>query len=147
MRGAPALITFSAVDRPELVEDFLEPPATPGKDGVARFRFPDQSGRTRVFDWALDGQQGKSVRLPESDLTVALTEVLVLQPQEFGLNRFLGEDPVSIAKFEIRHGEGESTTHMAMANLPMVPPVLPSREKPGAPPNRLSRRSITWSLR
>ncbi len=31
MRGAPALITFSTVDKPELVEDFLKPPA--GRQG------------------------------------------------------------------------------------------------------------------
>jgi hypothetical protein len=134
MRGAPALVTFAYVDRPELVDDFLKPPATTGKEGIARFRYPDRSGRTRVFDWALDGQQGKSASLPESDLAVTLTEVLMLQPREFGLNRFLGEDVVPIAKFEIRQGSGESTTHMAMANLPMVPPVLPAHDQPGTAP-------------
>ena len=70
----PAVLTFSYVDRPELVDDFLKPPADPGTKGVARFRYPDRSGKTRVFDWALDGQEGKSVVLPESDLTVTLSE-------------------------------------------------------------------------
>ena len=72
MRGAPALVTFSAVDRPELVEDFLKPPADPGTKGVARFRYPDRSGATKVYDWPLEGQEGKSVTLPDSDLTVSL---------------------------------------------------------------------------
>ena len=69
----PAFLAFSYVDRPELVDDFLKPPADPGTKGVARFRYPDRSGTTRVFDWALSGQDGKSVALPESDLTVTLS--------------------------------------------------------------------------
>ncbi len=32
----PALITFSFVDRPELVEDFLKPPAEGAKGGARR---------------------------------------------------------------------------------------------------------------
>ena len=60
MRGAPALVTFSAVDRPELVEDFLKPPAAAGKDGVARFRYAGSSrASAQVFDWPLDGQAGE----------------------------------------------------------------------------------------
>ena len=34
----PALLAFSYVDRPELVEDFLKPPANSGPRGLARFR-------------------------------------------------------------------------------------------------------------
>ena len=71
----PAVLAFSYVDRPELVDDFLKPPADPGTKGVARFRYPDRSGKTRVFDWALSGQEGKSIALPESDLTVTLSRV------------------------------------------------------------------------
>ena len=133
MRGAPALVTFSAVDRPELVEDFLKP-TTSGKEGVARFRYPDRSGRTRVFDWALEGQQGKSVPLPESDLTVSLTEIIQMPTQERGLDRMLGDDPLPIAVFKIVRGGGEPATHMALANLPMVPNVIPAQEDPAAPP-------------
>ena len=50
------------------------PRPSPGTKGVARFRYRDRSGKTRVFDWALDGQEGKSVALPESDLTVTLSQ-------------------------------------------------------------------------
>ncbi|MGP0067774.1 MAG: cytochrome c biogenesis protein ResB, partial [Isosphaeraceae bacterium] len=131
MRGAPAMVTFSAVDRPELVEDFLKPPAT-DKSGVARFRYPDRSGHTRVFDWALDGQQGKSVTLPESDLTAALTEIITMPTQESGLSRVLGDDPLPIAVFKITRAGGEAITHYALANLPMVPNTMPSQEEPAA---------------
>jgi hypothetical protein len=133
MPGAPAAVTFSAVDRPELVEDFLKPPAATGARGTARFRYPDPSGRTRTFDWPLDGQEGKSIPLPESDLTVTLSEVVEFPTQRGGLDGVLGEDPVPIALFKIQKGGGEPATHMAMANLPMVPNVIPSPEQPEAP--------------
>ena len=94
----PALITFSSVDRPELVDDFLKPPRRRSQRGFARFRYPDRSGEDRVFDWALDGQQGKSVALPESDLTVTLTEDDGVSDLETGrLDQVLGDDPIPIA--------------------------------------------------
>src|SRR5262249_4384228 len=115
LRGAPALVTFSAVDRPELGEDFLKPPIARGKQGVARFRYRDQSGRSRVFDWTLEGQQGRSLVLPESDLTVTLTEIVTFPTETRGLNGVLGDDPIPIALFKIRQGQGEPTTYMALA--------------------------------
>jgi hypothetical protein len=131
--GAPALISFGAVDRPELVDDFLKPPAG-GKSGVARFRYNDRSGRPRSFDWALDGQQGKSVSLPESDLTVTLSETMDFPTQTRGLNRVLGDDPIPLALFAITRAGGQPVTHMALANLPMVPNVIPPQDDPAAQP-------------
>jgi hypothetical protein len=128
MPGAPALVTFADVDRSELVEDFLKPPMGTAKEGLARIRYSDRSGRSRAFDWALEGQTGKSVMLPESDLTVTLTEVLEFPTETRGLNRILGEDPIPIAMFKIQRGTAEPVTHMAMANLPMVPNVIPSAD-------------------
>ncbi len=133
MRSAPAVVTFSAVDRPELVEDFLKPPAASGPRGVARFRYPDKTGRARTFDWPLDGREGKSTALPESDLTVTLSEVIDFPTQTRGLDSVLGEDPIPIALFKIQKGGAEPATHMAMANLPMVPNIIPSPEQPEAP--------------
>ncbi len=69
----PATISFLYVDRPELVEDFLNPPKDPGQEGVARIRYRDKAGKDRVYDWSLDGQEGKTVELPDSDLTVRYT--------------------------------------------------------------------------
>ena len=66
------MITFSYVDRPELVDDFLKPPSGGATGGTARFRYRDRSGASRTFDWALEGQEGKSIVLPESDLSVTL---------------------------------------------------------------------------
>lgn len=129
MRGAPALITFSVVDRPELVDDFLGCPAVPGTQGVARFRYNDRSGKARVFDLAIAENRGKSVALPESDLTVSLADVMEFPTQERGLNAQLGDDPVPIAVFKIQKAGGEPVTHMALANLPMVPNLIPPQEE------------------
>jgi ResB-like family len=124
----PALIAFSFVDRPDLVDDFVKPPLSGGASGVARFRYPDRSGKNRVFDWPLDGQQGKSVSLPESDLTVTLTETTEFPTHEARLDQVLGDDPIPIALFKIQAGKGEPVTHMALANLPMVPNVIPPQQ-------------------
>jgi hypothetical protein len=132
----PAVITFSFVDRPELVEDFLKPPEGGGAGGVARFRYQDRSGRSRVFDWALDGQKGKSVVLPESDLNVLLSEATEFPTSTGRLDQILGEDPIPIAVFKIHAGSAEPVTHMALANLPMVPNVIPAADDSGTPPPR-----------
>lgn len=134
MRGAPAVVTYSAVDRPELVDDFLKPPAASGPKGVARFRYPGKSGKTEVYDWPLDGQEGKSVDLPGSDLKVTLSEVVEFPTDTRGLDRVLGADPVPIALFKIQKGTEEPATHMAMANLPRVPNVIPSQDPTAARP-------------
>src|SRR5665811_106393 len=93
---------FSSVDRPELVDDFLKPPVSAGTKGVARFRYQDRSGKPRTFDWALDGQEGKSVALPESDLGVTLSEASEFPTATGGLDRVLGDDPIPIAVFKIQ---------------------------------------------
>jgi ResB-like family len=124
----PALIAFSYVDRPELVEDFLKPIVSQTSEGVARLRYRDRSGKTAVYDWPLAGQQGKSIPLPDSDLTVTLTETTDFPPTTGGLDRMLGDDPIPIAIFKIQAGTAEPITHIAMANLPMVPNVIPSAD-------------------
>ena len=132
----PALIAFSYVDRPELVEDFLKPPMAGGASGVARFRYQDRSGRTRIFDWALEGQQGKSVDLPESDLSVSLADTPEFPTKGSALESVLGDDSIPIAVFKIRAGKEEPVTHMALANLPMVPNVIPPADESGGTPPR-----------
>jgi hypothetical protein len=124
----PALIAFSYVDRPELIEDFLKPPIATGSDGVARFRYVDRAGQTRVFDWDLAGQQKKSVTLPESDLSVTLSELASYPTNTGGHVRVLGDDPIPIAIFGIRSGNNEPVTHMALGNLPMLPNVIPPQD-------------------
>jgi hypothetical protein len=135
----PALLAFSYVDRPELVDDFLKPPADPGTKGVARFRYRDRSGKERVFDWALEGQKDQSVVLPESELKVTLTEAALFPTvtEQYRLDHILGEDSIPIAMFKIQSGKGEPVAHTALANLPMMPNVIPAaRESDRREPQR-----------
>jgi hypothetical protein len=131
---APALVAFSYVDRPELVEDFLKPPLGTGPLGLARFRYPDKAGITRVFDLTLDGQVGKTVSLPESDLTVKIEKVADFPTREGGLFRILGEDAIPVGMFQVRKGDGTEVEHVAMGSLPMIPNVMPNPREPESKP-------------
>ena len=124
----PAMITFSYVDRPELVDDFLKPAPGGSTGRTARFRYQDRSGASRTFDWDVEGQEGKSIVLPESDLSVTLSEATEFPTSTGRLDQYLGEDPIPIAVFKIQSGKSEPVTHMALANLPMVPNVIPSSD-------------------
>ena len=132
---APATVTFAYVDRPELIEDFLKPPMNPGPRGVARFRYPDGSGKARVFDLPLEGQEGKSIPLPDSDLTVKVEKVADFPASEGGLSRVLGEAAIPVGMFQVSKGQGAPVEHFAMASLPMVPNVMPNPRDPGAKPS------------
>ncbi len=130
----PAVVVFSYAGRPELVDDFLKPPMNAGPRGLARIRYPDRAGVTRVFDLALEGQEGKSVPLPESDLTVKVEKLADFPAAEGGLSRFLGETVIPVGMFQVRKGSGPEIQHFAMASLPMVPNVMPNSRDPGATP-------------
>jgi hypothetical protein len=130
----PAMITFAYVDRSELVDDFLKPASGGATGGAARFRYRDRTGNNRVFDWEIDGETGKSIVLPESDLNVTLAEATEFPTSTGRLDQFLGEDPIPIAVFKIQAGKGEPITHMALANLPMVPNVIPSSDSSNKAP-------------
>ncbi|MGE3820761.1 MAG: cytochrome c biogenesis protein ResB [Isosphaeraceae bacterium] len=141
----PAQFVFYYVDRPELVEDFLNPPAPSGKSGTARFRYTDKAGRTRSHDWALEGQDGKTVTLPESDLSVKFLDLVAFPAAEAGLGNTLGARTVPIAEFEVSRGGGAPVKHFALAALPMFPNVIPSPQaKPGEQPRALV--SINYDL-
>lgn len=145
----PAVITFAYVDRRELVDDFLKPASGGAAGRAARFRYRDRSGRSRTFDWAVEGQEGKSIVLPESDLNVTLAEATEFPTSTGRLDQFLGEDPIPIAVFKIQSGKSEPVTHMALANLPMVPNVIPSSDpatKSAQPPLAAIHYMVTPTL-
>ena len=82
---SPALFAFTYADRPEMVEDFLAPPKATGPEGAARIRYRDKSGAERKYDWPLEGQAGKSITLPDSDLTATFVKVAQIPTSETGL--------------------------------------------------------------
>jgi len=130
----PAQFAFQYVDRPELVEEFLNPPAESGNEGVARFRYKDKAGKPRTYDWALDGQSGKSKTLPDSALSVKFLDVVGFPAAEAGLAETLGESTVPIAEFEVSDGGKPAVKHFGLANLPMFPNVIPGQGRADAPP-------------
>jgi len=131
----PALLAFSYVDRPELVEDFLKPPVNAGPGGVARFRYPEKSGRIGVYDLAPEGQEGKTVKLPESDLTVKVEKLADFPTREAGLFRVFGEEAIPVGMFQVRKGnDPEVERYAILAGLPMVPNVMPNPRDPSAKP-------------
>src|SRR5262249_16083371 len=69
-----------------------------------------------------------------SDLKATLSEVLDFPTETRGLDRVLGTDPVPIALFKMQKGSDEAATHMAMANLPRVPNIIPAQDQPASPP-------------
>jgi hypothetical protein len=137
----PATISFLYVDRPELVEDFLNPPKDPGHDGVARIRYRDKAGKDRVYDWKLDGQDDRTVELPDSDLTVRYTGSADIPTEGTTLGRALGdlyrgpegETTVPVANFKVRKGSGPEVVHHGWAMLPMLPNVIPSENRTAEP--------------
>jgi ResB-like family len=130
----PAQFAFYHVDRPELVEEFLNPPEDAGNDGVARFRYVDKTGKPRGYDWKLDGQAGKTTTLPDSDLTVKFLDVVGFPAGEAGLGEMLGESTVPIAELEVSRDGKPPVKHFALANLPMFPNVIPTARAEGQPP-------------
>ncbi len=132
----PAQFAFLYVDRPELVEDFLKPPKDAGKDGVARIRYRDQAGSERTYEWRLEGQAGKPVVLPDSDLTITFEDVVSFPLAGTGLGGGLGESSIPLAQFRVRRGAGAEVLHYGWASLPMFPNVIPNQAGPDGKPQQ-----------
>jgi hypothetical protein len=130
----PAQFAFLYVDRPELVDEFLNPPSDAGDDGVARFRYTDKSGKPRTYDWPIDDKTGKTLTLPDSDLSVKFLDLVGFPAGETGLSAMLGESTVPIVEFEVSQGGKPAVKHFGLAGLPMFPNVIPSQDAPDAAP-------------
>lgn len=142
----PAQFAFLYTDRPELVEDFLNPAESKGDQGTARFHYVDKSGKSRTYDFALDGQEGKSFSLPDSEFEITFVSVASFPAREAGLSDVLGVTTIPIAKFEVKKGTGASLTHLAMASLPMFPNVIPPADPDSKSPPARALVSINYDL-
>lgn len=74
--------------------------------------------------------------MPESELTVTLSEATEFPTSTGRLDQILGDDSIPIAVFKVQSGKDEPITHMALANLPMVPNVIPPADGSAKTPPR-----------
>ncbi|AMV38545.1 cytochrome c biogenesis protein ResB [Planctomyces sp. SH-PL62] len=138
--GMPALVSFSYVDRPEYVEDFLKPPLAESAVGVARIRYRDKDGKERSHDFKLETPADQPVPLPDSDLIVSLQKLANFPTAEAGLARVVGADSIPIAVFDVRKGDAPVVEHVAMGAMPMFPNIIPRPTVDGGkPPEALVR--------
>lgn len=76
LRLRVASVVFQYVESERDVQDFLNPPAGSGSpQGAAWFHYKGTDGKPRRFEWDLEGQQGKTVSLPESRITAKLERI------------------------------------------------------------------------
>jgi len=138
--AGPAQFIVTRTNRPEVFEDFLNPPSDPGVEGVALLHYEDNSGKTRRFDVRLDDAKvGQPIALPGSDLTATFSKLSHL-PIEGEQGRTLGTDSLDIVQFVVRKGDGPGVEHNGYAMLPSIPAIIPTRNAPSeTPPAELLR--------
>lgn len=136
----PARFVFMFGDKPHLVDDFLKPPKPTGDEGAVRFHYKDRAGKERSFDWALDGQAGKSTTLPDSDIHITFSKVATLDAREVpvsvadrtqSLARLIGEVEIPLAQFEVKQGDGPEAKYYGWGSLPNAPSYI-GTEREGA---------------
>ena len=126
----PAQFVVSRAPRAEVLDDFLDPPADPGIEGVARLHYEDRAGVTRRFDVRIDeARVDQFVSLPDSDLRVAY-KALSRTPIPEAQQRTLGTDTLDIVKFAVRRGDAEAVDHNGFAMLPSIPAIIPGEGRP-----------------
>ena len=126
--ASPAQYSFSYVDRPEAMDDFLHFPADTGTEGIARFRYTDQTGQPKTFDVRVDdATPGEPIALPESDLVASFGKVTHLPIEDKKSAETFG-GMLDIVDFDVRKGDGPAVKHQGFASMPMIPNIIPSRD-------------------
>jgi ResB-like family len=135
---SPAQFIFSYNESHENFDDFLDAPADPGKEGVARLRYEDKAGKSKFLDVRIDdAQPGKPITLPDSDLTATFLKVEHVPLDNASIRSMTGEDQLNIVQFNVRQGNGPEIEHNGYALLPTIPPIVPKRDSPTEPPKPL----------
>jgi hypothetical protein len=130
-----AQFVFTYTDKHEIFDDFIDPPADPGRKGVARLHYTDKAGKERILDVRIDdAEAGKPFPLPDSDLTASFVDVKQDEGEQY--HELTGEDFLTIVQFDVRRGSGPAITHSGYASLPMIPPILPRQDEHAGPTPR-----------
>jgi hypothetical protein len=135
--AGPALISFQFVDTQDKVDDFLAVPEHPLTDEVARIHYTDKNGKAHAYEWNLEKETGKTVALPDSDLSVTFRErrSIPLNHEDdpmAGMMRTVGDSEIHTALFDVKKANGPAVEHYGWASLPMIPSVIPSASNPEA---------------
>ena len=131
--AGPAQFIVAKAVRPEVFDDFLNPPADPGIEGVAILHYEDKAGATRRFDVRLDdAKEGAAIALPDSDLTAKFNKISHLPIEAQDEQRLLGTDSLDLVQFLVQRGDGPGVEHNGYAMLPTIPAIIPKQGEPGS---------------
>ncbi len=129
--AGPAQFIVSKALRPEVLDDFLDPPSDPGLEGVAFLHYEDKAGKTRRFDVRLDdAKAGRSIPLPDSDLTATFNKISHVPIDDEGYRETIGSDSLDIVQFLVKRGDGPEIEHNGYGMLPSFPAIIPQRAAP-----------------
>ncbi len=132
--AGPAQFIVSKANRPEVFDDFLNPPTDPGIEGVAILHYEDKDGKTRRFDVRLDdAKPGVALTLPNSDLTARFNKISHLAVENEQEQELLGTESLDIVQFLVQQGTGAEVEHNGYAMLPTIPAIIPQQKTPDAP--------------
>ncbi len=130
----PAQFIVARANRPEVFDDFLDSPADPGIEGVARIHYEDKAGKTRRVDVRLDdARTNQPIPLPDSDLTASFKKISHLPIETEQEQALLGTDVLDIVQFGVKSGDGPEVDHNGYAMLPSIPAIIPQQNDPGTP--------------
>lgn len=136
-RSGSTLVSLQMVEPGWQLDDFLHPPDATKE--TARLHYVDRDGKARTYDWVLSESAahddepkdlGKTIQLPESDLSVTYQGPLSL-PSEIAsvIRRQTGDTDFPGVRFEVRQGDGKPITHYGWWT-PALPTVMPDRQDP-----------------
>jgi hypothetical protein len=148
--AGPAIVAFQHLpandpDLNEKISDFLEPQKLTTADGTARLHYKDKSGKSRFYDWIIDGQPRKET-LPESDLTVEFLktqegEATLRMPTRLGNDDGMGgsdllyeataEPEIAIVRFKVQKDGGRAFDHYGWPDLIQAPSLVPGDASKG----------------
>ncbi len=139
--AGPAQFIVSKAIRPEVFDDFIDPPADPGLEGVAFLHYEDKSGKTRRYDVRLDdAKAGQPIPLPESDLTATFNKLSHVPIEAKEEQELLGTDTLDIVQFLVKQGDRPAIEHNGYSMLPTIPAIIPQkRDREAALPTALVR--------
>ena len=130
----PARFVFQYAETPDLVDDFLHPPADPNTR-LARLHYTDLKGAERVFDWVVDGRPRTEV-LPDSDLTVKFVKTSTYPDPDHSFARYTGDSSFPVVQFSAHKGaDGPELAQVGFSTLPAMSSFLA----------KLVRRALVWA--